>query len=62
MSGGKREGAGRPPAPPELKKVPVGLKLPYWLIEWMRARPESMAVLIEDALKHRHKLKPSEGA
>jgi hypothetical protein len=38
------------------------LKLPYWLIEWMRARPESMAVLIEDALKHRHKLKPSEGA
>jgi len=62
MSGGERKGAGRKPAPTELKKIPVGMKLPRWLVEWMRAQPESQAVLIEDALKRRHKLKPPEGA
>lgn len=55
-------GAGRKPSPLELKKIPVGVKLPRWLVEWMRARPESQAVLIEDALKRRHKLKPPEWA
>ncbi|OGO33085.1 MAG: hypothetical protein A2Z03_02135 [Chloroflexi bacterium RBG_16_56_8] len=55
-------GAGRKPAPPVLKKIPVGVKLPRWLVEWMRAQPESQSVLIEDALKVRHKLKPPEGA
>lgn len=55
-------GAGRKPAPPELKKIPVGLKLPRWLVEWMREQPESQAVLIEDALKRRHKLKTPEVA
>ena len=62
MSGGKREGAGRKPSPPELKKSPISLKLPRWMIEWMDARPESRAGLIEEALKKRHKLKPPEGA
>ena len=62
MSGGARKGAGRKPAPPELKKIPVGVKLPRWLVEWMREQPESQAVLIEEALKKRHKLKPPEGA
>jgi hypothetical protein len=63
MSGGERKGAGRKPSPQELKKkIPVGVKLPRWLVEWMRAQPESQAVLIEDALKKRHKLKPPEGA
>lgn len=61
MSGGARDGAGRKPAPPELKKIPVGVKLPRWLVEWMREQPESQAVLIEDALKRRHKLKPPNG-
>jgi len=62
MSGGKREGSGRKPSPPELLKVPVTIKLPRWLIEWMDTPPESRAVLIEEALKNRHKLKPPEGA
>lgn len=62
MSGGKREGAGRQPAPPLLKKEPISVKLPKWLIDWMREQPESRAVLIEEALKRRHKLKPPEGA
>jgi len=43
-----------------LKKIPVGLKLPRWLVEWMRAKPESMPKLIEEALIARHKLKPPE--
>lgn len=58
MSGGARQGAGRKPAPLMLKKEPVSLKLPRWLIEWMDGRPESRAVLIEDAIIRRHKLKP----
>ncbi len=62
MSGGAREGAGRKPAPPMLKKEPISLKLPRWLIEWMDDQPESRAVLIEEAMKRRHKLKPPEGA
>ena len=58
MSGGARQGAGRKPAPPMLKKEPVSLKLPRWLIEWMDSQPESRAVLIEVALCKQHKLKP----
>lgn len=60
MSGGKREGAGRKPSPPELKKEPISMKLPKWLIEWLDEQPESRAVLIEAALKRRHKIKPPE--
>ncbi len=62
MIGGKREGAGRKPSPPELLKVPVSIKLPRWLIEWMDSQPESRAVLIENAIRKQHKLKPPEGA
>ena len=58
MSGGRREGAGRKPAPPALKKMPVSLKLQRWLIGWMDSQPDSRAVLIEDALCKRNKLKP----
>jgi len=58
MSGGARQGAGRKPAPPALKKMPVSLKLQRWLIEWLDTQPESRAVLIEEALIRRHKLKP----
>lgn len=50
--------AGAPSKPPTLVKVPVGLKLPRWLLYWMRQQDQSMAVLIEDALCKRHKLKP----
>jgi len=55
-SGGARQGSGRKSSPPELKKIPVGMKLPRWMVEWLRAQPESMPRLIEDALIARHKL------
>lgn len=65
MSGGKREGAGRPPIDPQMVKVPVGYKLPRWLVEWLRIQEEPAAQLIEDALRKQHKLKapnaPHEG-
>ena len=60
--GGKREGAGRKPLPPFLKKQSIHLKLPGWLIDWMDQRPGSRAVQIEEALKRQHKLKePKKG-
>lgn len=62
MSGGARKGSGRKPSPPNLKKIPIGVKLPRWLVVWLRAQPESQAVLIEDALVRRYKLKAPNGA
>jgi len=50
--------AGAPKKPPALKKVPVSLKLPRWMLEWMDTRPESRAVLIEEALKQQHGITP----
>lgn len=61
-AGGKRKGAGRPPGDPDLVKVPVGYKLPRWLVDWLREQEEPAAVLIEDALRRRHKLKPPDDA
>lgn len=61
MSGGKREGAGRKPVPEPLKKVPYNTKLPRWLRDWLTSpeREKSGPVLIEEALKQVHNLKPS---
>ena len=57
--GGKREGAGRKPAKPELKKTARSVKLPEWLWQWMDEQPATnRALLIEDALYRQHRLKP----
>jgi hypothetical protein len=39
-------------------KVPVGYKLPRWLVDWLRAQDVPAAQLIEEALCKRYKLKP----
>lgn len=52
--GGKRDGAGRKPSHPALLKVPISIKLPRWLVEWMDSQSQSRAVLIEDALEKQH--------
>ncbi len=57
-SGGKREGAGRPPVDPALLKVPVGYKLPQWLVDWIREQDEPASQLIEAALCKVHRLRP----
>jgi hypothetical protein len=43
-------GAGRKPAPPELKKKPFGTRLPIWLLDYIAAQPEPASVVIEKAL------------
>jgi hypothetical protein len=40
--------AGRPKK--KDKKIPIGIKLPPWLNDWMNRQPESKAALIETAL------------
>lgn len=57
--GGKREGAGRKPAPPALKKTARSIKLPEWLWQWMDEQPDTnRALLIEEALYKRYRLNP----
>jgi hypothetical protein len=58
VRGGAREGAGRKPARPDLKKVPVGYKLPHWLVEWIRQQDTPASQLIEGALRQAHDLVP----
>lgn len=58
MKGGKREGAGRKPAPSTLKKRAISLKLPGWLLERMTTLPGNRAVEIEAALCAQHGWKP----
>lgn len=39
-------------------RVMISVRLPTWLVEWMRAQPESQAALIEAALVEQHGLTP----
>ena len=62
-SGGKREGAGRKPIPPLLKKTARSIKLPEWIWQWMDSKNgTNRAILIEDALREKHGLKQPDGA
>lgn len=56
--GGARLRAGRKPVAPELKKEPISIKLPKWLIDWMDAQEESRPNLIEEALRRQHSIRP----
>lgn len=58
MQGGKRNGAGRPPIAPELKKKSISLKIPTWLNEWLDEQEESKVSLIEKALLSQYNLTP----
>lgn len=58
--GGVRLGAGRKPVPPGLKKEPISIKLPKWLIDWMDAQKESRPILIEEALRRQYGIWPPE--
>ena len=48
-------GPGRPAGS---DRVMISVRLPIWLVEWLREQDEPAAQLIEDALRRRHKLKP----
>lgn len=43
-------------ATPLTKKRPFGCKLPPYLLDWMRAQPESMPKLIERAMVEHYDL------
>jgi hypothetical protein len=58
--GGKRRGAGRPKGttiPPEKRRKPFGVRLPLWLIEWVRSQDTPSGRLIERALIQTYGLK-----
>jgi hypothetical protein len=40
-----------------LVKVPVGYKLPCWLVVWLRQQDRPAALMIEEALMQRYKIK-----
>lgn len=59
----QRPGPGRPKIDPQMLKIPVGYKLPRWIVEWLRNEVQppgaaSAAVLIENALRAHYSLKP----
>ena len=54
----KKNRVGAPNKPPELVKIPVGLKLPRWLLRWMHEQEEPMSIMIEEALCEKHGLVP----
>lgn len=56
--GGVRLGAGRKPVAPELKKEPISIKLPKWLIDWMDKQEESRPNLIEEAMRRSYNIGP----
>ena len=57
-----KKSVGQPPKAANLKKNPISLKMPQWLIDWTNEQTESRAILIEQALCKVHKLKPPDGA
>ena len=58
--GGKRAGAGRPVT--DNAKVAVTVRLPSWLVDWLRGQADSQAVQIERALVERNGLVPPDEA
>jgi len=48
--GGKRKGAGRPKLPASKKRSMVSIKLPGFIVKWLRSQEQSQGKLIEKAL------------
>lgn len=40
------------------RRVAVGVKLPAWMLDWLRQQPHTMVALIENALIETYKLRP----
>jgi hypothetical protein len=49
---------GRPKLSPKMKKMPINVKLPQWLLDRMRQEPESRAEIIEAAIRHVYDWQP----
>ena len=56
--GGARPGAGRPVMPIHLKRNPLhDFRVQQWIIDWLKAQPESGGRLIERAVIEMYRLK-----
>lgn len=55
MKGGKREGSGRKPSPNNYKREMLAIRLPKWLINWLKEKKDQGRT-IEKALKEYFKL------
>lgn len=53
-----KRAVGRPKSDPKLGKIPVNLRLPFWLVAWLKDQDQSQAVIIEKALLKQYNLKP----
>ena len=42
---------GRPKSSPEMKKMPINVKLPKWLLDKMALESDSRAVIIETSIR-----------
>jgi len=58
MRGGKRKGAGRKPTPEDQKRERITVRLPNWLIKWLK-KYKDQGKTIEEALTEKHKIKKS---
>jgi hypothetical protein len=56
--GGAQPGSGRKPAPPGMKRITKGIRLPEWLWDWLDMQEEPRGTVLEEALCRVHKLKP----
>ena len=58
--GGYRKGGGRPKGsikPPNLKRINLNdFRLPQWIVDWLKAQPESGGRLMEEAIVNYYKL------
>ena len=59
--GGYRKGGGRPKGstmPEHLRRVNLNdFRLPKWIVDWLKAQPESGGRLMEEAIVKYYKLK-----
>lgn len=56
---GKR--LGRPPLPPQVRRVRFCLRLPGWLVDWLKAQDDPVGNVVERALVEYYRLRPEEG-
>jgi len=61
--GGAREGAGRPKgirkkikSPSEYRQT-IGVRLPAWIVDWIKAHPDPAGRIIENAILKTYKIK-----
>jgi len=54
--GGADRGQGRKSTPPHLKRVHINIRLPQWLIDWLKQH-NNQGKTIEESLVEKYKIK-----